>query len=587
MKIKYYIFFVILFISRFIIAQEISFTTQVSKNKLGLNQRLRIEFSINQKDFSNFKPPAFHNFKLVAGPSSSVQQSWVNGKSSYEKSYTYIIAPKSVGVFTLPPATIQYKGKEVLSNTPQITVTKEVATPKNPNDPDYIAQENVALVASISNKTPYLGESIYVEYRLYFSDKIRLGETEVGELPKNEGFWNQEIPIQRQELKEGMYKGEQYRYYILKRTLLIPQKTGKLYIDPIEMDMVIGVPTGRRDFFGRPEMGRVRSNYSSKKQLIRVKELPTVQKPLDFNGAVGDFNFKVSASKTTLKANESTQLKLSISGKGNLKLFELPKLSAPSELEVYTPERKQRLKTTYTGIKGRISDDYAIVPEYKGKYKIPAVSFSYFNPKDHQYHSIKSNDIIIEVTEGKELPTTKIDAISKKKLSKENANFKYIQTSTVFTTPTKDDFYLSKLFYLLLAIPFLAIPIGVLIARKRKKNSLDLKGNKSRIADKLAKKYLSEAKKELGNKEAFYIALEKALHNFLKASLNIETSDISKDKIAKLLTDYKVEQTVIQSFIKVLSDCDLARYAPASNLMMQEEYDRAKTLINKINTALK
>jgi hypothetical protein len=588
LSVKNYISIFLLFLSTFIVAQDFEFKASVSKKKLGVNQRLKIEFLVNKNGADNFKAPNFTKFKIVAGPSSSVSQSWINGKTSYSHTYTYIIEPTAVGTFTIPSATIEYDGKIISSNTVSVNVTKKVAVPENPNDPNYIAQENIFLVASLSKSNPYVGESVYVEYRLYFSSNVGFGNAQFGDIPKYEGFWNQEIPIKGQAEKKGKLKGEDYRYYTLKKAILIPQKSGKLYIDPIKMDMIVSVPTGRYDFFGNPQTRNVSASYTSKRKLVNVKALPADGKPENFTGAVGDFDLLVNTNKNILKANESTQINVKISGKGNLKLFEIPKISVPAELEVYTPERKQKVSTTLTGLKGSITDSYSIVPEYKGKYKIPAVIFSYFNPKDKQYHSIVSDDIIIDVTEGKTLVSTVTDStVSKQVIQNTGGDFRFIQTETIFESPKTTDFYKSQLFYGLIITPLLAIPFGIFIGRKRKKKLADVHGNKIRTADKLAKKYLSDAKKQLKNKEAFYIALEKALHNFLKAKLQIETSDISQDKIAELLNENHVQNRTVEEFISVLNDCDFARYAPTTNLMMKEEYKKAAKVISQINTELK
>ncbi len=587
MSIKSYILVALLFLSKLAFAQDFEFTTKVSSNNVGLNQRFKIEFTVNKKDISGFKIPNFTNFKLIAGPSSSVQQSWVNGKSSYAKSYTYYLQPKSIGKFTIPAASVRHKGKQYQSNTVAITVTEKVAVPKDPNTPSSIAQENISLVAIVSNSTPFIGESVYVEYRLYYKN-ARFNNVQYGENPKFEGFWNQEISITGQTEKTGEFKGETYNYYILKKVLLIPQKSGKLYVEPIELDMVVSVSTGRRDFFGRPQMRRTNAHYTSGKRLIQVKNLPTKGKPASFTGAVGDFNLNITASKNTLKANESTQVKVWVSGTGNIKLFEIPKLTVPSELEMYDPERKQSVRTTAKGLKGSITDNYSIVPEYKGKYIIPTLHFSYFNPKDVQYHSVATESIIIDVTAGKKLPSTATDSsVTKKMVSTTEGDFRYIKTQTHLQVSKNSGFYGSKLFYLLLLLPVLAIPIGVLLGRKHKKSRADIRGNKTRIADKLAKKYLSQAKKQLHNKEAFYIALEKALHNFLKAKLHIETADISQEKITNLLLEHQVSEVAITNFTSILNDCDYARYSPASEMMMQEAYNKASKAIALINTELR
>ena len=111
----------------------------------------------------------------------------------------------------------------------------------------------------------------------------------------------------------------------------------------------------------------------------------------------------------------------------------------------------------------------------------------------------------------------------------------------------------------------------------------DVQGNKLRKANKLAKKYLSEAKKAIGKKEAFYESLERALHNYLKAKISIETSDFSKEKIKSLLSSKNVNQEVVESFISLLTSCELARYTPATEVTIQQDYNKAAEVISQID----
>jgi len=584
---KFYILGILLIFTQSIFAQ-IEFKTSVSKNKLGVNQRFKVQFTVNKQGADNFEPPSFTNFRVVGGPSSSVNQSWVNGKSSYSQSYIYIVEPTKVGEFLIGSARIEYKDKFVRTKPVKITVTKEVEIPKDPNNPQYIAQQNIHLVAEVSKTSPYVGEGIYVVYKLYVSENISVNDWRVTDSPQYNGFWNQDIEVKGLEVRKGKYNGEDYRYLILKKAVLIPQRAGKLLIEPMRMDFSVGIPTGNGDFFGNMITKNISYSTQSAIRNLRVKELPKLGKPLDFSGAVGQFEFKVAANKNVLKANDAAQIKVEVSGRGNLKLFEIPKITTPPELEVYTPEHKEQVATSLNGLRGSISDLYTVVPQFKGKYKIPSVSFSYFNPKDEKYKTIKIEPIIVDVIEGKELVSTINDTsiVNKRRVIANDNNFRFIALNGNFELKQKKQFLKSNQFYLLLLLPFLAIPIGVFIGRKRAERAGDVFGNKIRKADKLARKYLSSAKKQLGNQEGFYIALEKALHNFLKAKLHVETSDISQEKISEILQSKGVETSTINEFMGVLNDCDFARYAPTTNVMMKEEFEKAKEVITKIDKYL-
>ncbi|WP_349551864.1 BatD family protein [Pseudotenacibaculum sp. MALMAid0570] len=568
-------------------AQEAQLTARVSKNKLGVNQRLRVEFAINKHGADDFSPPNFQNFRIVSGPIQSISQSLRNGKASYSQSYTYIIQPKRKGEFAIPSASIKLNGKVLKSKPVKVIVLDAVEIPKDPNDPNYIAQQNVHLVAEISKSSPYVGEGVYVEYKLYVSKNISVNDFSVTESPQYNGFWNQDIKINGLITKYGTYNGEQYRYVVLKKALLIPTKSGRLTIDPMKMDIIIGVPTGRGDFFGNPITRNITKSFASPKKFINSKELPIDGKPESFNGAVGKFDFNVTTSRSVLKSNESARISVEVSGIGNLKLFELPEIKTPSELEVFTPEQKERVSVGPSGIRGKISKNYTVVPEYKGKYKIPNTEFTYFDPKKKEYITLTSDDLFVEVLEGKELVTdSDKNSIAKKDVVTTGANFRYIQTKASFIPIEKTDFFKTNAYYLLLFLPLLLIPVGIVIAKKNEARSNDIIGNKLRKADRLAKKYLSEAKKQLGKKEEFYIALEKALHNYLKAKLRIETSDISKEKITQLLEERSVDSASINSFLDVFKSCDMARYSPVSVVEMNEDYETAKQVITQIDKQL-
>ena len=583
----YYILILCALMSLSTYAQTPELVASVSKNKLGLNQRVKIQFTINKQGADNFQAPNFKNFQIVSGPSQSISQSWVNGSASFSQSYNYIIKPLKKGEFLIPAASIKLNNKTLTSKPVKVIVLDPVEIPKDPNDPNYIAQQNVHLVAEISKSSPYVGEGIYVEYRLYVSQNISVRDFSYTDSPQYNGFWNQDIKIRGLTTQNGTYNGEQYRYVVLQKALLIPTKSGKLTIDPIEMDIVIGVPTGRGDFFGNPIVKNITKSFASAKKFIRSKELPIEGKPESFNGAVGDFNFIVSSSKNILKSNETATVSVKVTGNGNLKLFELPEIKTPSELEVFTPEQKEKINVTSRGIRGSVTKNYTIVPQFKGKYKIPSTEFSYFDLKEKKYVRLTSEDIFVDVLEGKELVTdSDLASNSKKDIVATGANFRYIQTSSTFSLANESGFYTSKFYYLILILPLLFIPIGIVIAKRNEARSNDVLGNKLRKADRLAKKYLSEAKKQLGTKEAFYVALEKALHNYLKAKLRIETSDISKEKITELLKRKSVNESTIRSFIEVFNSCDMARYSPVSVVEMKDDYEKSKLVITQIDKQL-
>lgn len=567
---------------------EVTFEVKLSKEKLGINERLRVDFTMN-KDGDNFNPPSFEGFKVVMGPSQSISSSWINGKRTYSKSYSYILVPTARGKFTIKQATIEISGETYKTLSKTVQVTAAVDKPSDQKTVDDVADENLHLVAEVSKGNPYLNEAVTVVYKLYVSPNISVTNYRPLDNPKYNNFWSQDIPVTKHSAQNGTYKGKPYRYVILKRVVLYPQKFGSLEIEPLSLEIFVDVPTNRRDFFGGRIYTQTSKTVSAGRRTLNVKALPEAGKPADFGGAVGDFKFSVTASKKRLNASESLQAKVEVSGKGNLKLFQLPEPELPSALEVYEPEYDENVRTLISGMEGKVADNYTIVPSFRGKYPIPSISFSYFNPKTAKYVTLNSEEINIEVLEGPVNSSSNTAASSssnKQFVVATGKQFHFIKLDPNLSQIGTRYFFGSNKFYLLMFLPLVLIPIAVFSFKKREAIASDVVGNKIKQANKLARKYLSTAKKELGNKEAFYVALEKGLHNYLKAKLKIETTEFSKEKITAILTEKKVDTANINGFISLLKNCEMARYSPFSDVQMKNDYDSASEVISKLDKQL-
>ena len=564
---------------------QVQFEAKVSRNSLGLNERLRVDFIMNV-DGDNFVQPNFEGFRVIAGPSQQISQSWINGRSSFEKIYSYFLLPLQKGNLVIKQAVIEFNGQLYKTAPIRVVVTNPVqqqADPNDPNAPQISADNNIYLVADISKTNPYINEPITVVYKLYFSYNIGITNWRELDKPKYNDFWSQNIDIKQLVAEEGMFKGQRYRFVTLRKTVLYPQKSGRLKIEPLALDIDVQLPTNRRDMFGRVMITEGNKRVSAGTKTITVKPLPEAGKPVGFTGAVGNFDFKVTPTKTNLKNGESLDLVVSVSGKGNLKLFDLPKPVAPNALEMYDAVHKEQVNTGLSGMTGKIVDSYTIVPQYKGKYPIKPMQFSYFDLGSGTYKTITSEEILINVLDG---PTASqaLDSTNggnKNKIEKLE-QFKFIKLKTELVSLKQQDFFGSLWYYLLLLLPFIALPILVLLRKRKEALDGDVIGNRIRMNNRLAKKYLSEAKKQIHNKEPFYVALEKAMHNFLKAKLHIETSEMSKDNIQELLLSRNANPETVTDFIALTENCELARYAPASSTSIQNDFDKAVEIISAL-----
>ena len=570
-----------------ILISQVTFEAKLSKKKLGLNERLRIDFVMNENG-DDFTPPDFKGFNVVGGPNQSVSNSWINGKRSFSKTYSYFLSPQFKGKIKILQATVKISG-EIYKTSPLIVeVTSAVDKPNDPNNIDYIADENIHLVAEISNSNPYLNEGITILYKLYYRNPITISDVQELESPKFSDFWNHIIKISKITVERGTYKNEPYNEVVWRKVVLYPQKTGKLVLEPLSLNLSVGIPTQKRDFFGSKIYRQVQKTTTTGKNIINVKALPEKNKPDNFTGAVGQFDFDVVLSKKSLKASESFQAKVKVNGKGNLKLFKLPKIVVPNTLELYEPEYKENIKVLLSGMKGSIEDSYTIVPQFQGKYPIPEISFSFFDPIKKEYKTLNSFELIVDVFDG---PSNlndynKISRSEKKEFNNDNNSFNFIELSTKFSSIKKEQFWNTSLFWLLFSLPLILIILLIILKEvflNRKENQKSLIQRRN---EKLARKFLGSAKREINNYQNFYEVLERALHNYLKAKLLIETTEFSKNKIVNLLVKKNVDLIYANEYVDLLENCEIARFSKESNINTNSDYENAIKIISKIDKQL-
>ena len=561
---------------------QIKFEAEASKTNLGVNENLRVDFKMN-KDGDNFNPPSFDGFSVVGGPNQSVSNNWINGVRSFSKTYSYFLSPIKKGKYTIGQASIEIDGDIYKTMPIQVQVTEAVQSSVSPNNPVSFLNDDIELNIDISKNEIYLNEPISVEFKLLFNPKINV--TNLGEIdsPEFNNFWSQNIKIPRLEIKSTSYKGQRYNYVTWKKTLLFPQKTGNLDLLPLTLDVTVDVPTNRRDFFGNIIYTQTSKKVSSRKRTIKVKDFPTKDKPESFNGAVGKFDISLLSSKSELKATESFQLELKVTGNGNLKLFSLPDIIVPSSLEKYDPEFKENIKSSISGMNGQISNTYTIVPQFKGKYPIPPVEFSYFNPETEKYMIIKTSESIVDVTEGP-LNSEFTNNSSLSQLQSNNietiGQFNYIKLSSKFYNIDSKNLLDSKYWlYIILTIPFLIFLIIILV-RKMTSKSISDSDLITKNAEILARKFLEDAKIDMSKKESFYSSLDLALFNFFKSKYMIKKEEFSKDKIKLILIKEKISEKVINDVIGLIESCEIARYTPTSSDDMEKDYEKAVHILS-------
>ena len=544
---------------------DIKFETVLSKVKLGQNERLRVSFEMN-KDGDFFEAPSFENFEVLMGPSQSISSSFINGKRSFSKSYTYVLRPKKQGQLIIDSASISIDNTVYTTDPKTVLVTAPIDNPNAPKTAQDIADESLYLVATLSNDKPYLNQGVLVTYTLYFSPRVYINNFIPVENPTYKNFWSQDLPIKEYETRRTTFRNESFNAVDLKTVVLYPQKSGSLALDPFALELYVQIPTGRRDFFGDPIMRSATKTVKAGDLSINVKDLPEKGKPSNYSGAVGDFKLSVDASRTSLEANESTQIKVKIAGKGNLKLLSVPELSLPSALEKYDPEYTDDVRVNREGMNGSVSNSYTVVPRYAGSYPVDPIAFTYFDPNSKSYKTLNSDPFDLTVEGSTRLPNTNASAPIVEKNTPTSFGFKSNAYQTSLVTIVTSPWFESNTFYIILALlVIIGFTINSIInALKANLGSSD-QGTKKALPKKikaLLKRAYKLAKEQ--NPEFYSIASE-ILFSGLEKYSGVDLSTASKQEREEKLQTLGADTNLIERINAINDRILLVRYSGSAS----------------------
>jgi len=566
----------ILFLNGLFLTAQVKFDASVSKTKLGLNERLRIDFVMNQNG-DNFSPPNFEGFQIIGGPNQSIKTTYVNGERSFSKTYSYFLQPLIKGRLSIKQASIEIDGEEYKSLPIEVIITDSVNQPSD-SVTEYYNNDDIELRALISKSSPYLNEPITVVYKLYYKAPIRISDARETETPNYKDFWNQTIKIPQLKIKREIYKGQNYNVVEWRKVVLYPQKSGQLEISPLSLNLMLDVPTDKRDFFGNVIYDQTSQYISTGIRRINVKNLPLNNMPPSFTGAVGQFEFDVIIDKSSLRATESFQAELKVKGKGNLKLFDLPNLLVPSSMELFEPQREESINTNLSGMSGSVTKLFTVIPRFQGSFPIEEVEFSYFDPQLETYKTLRSSRLTVDVFDG---PTITGSSSNNTNIITPNNSFRFIKTKSNLIKIDNSNFFESQLFYVLISSPFtMVIAFALLTAynRTRKSSTKELRRSKEKEINKM----IDAANRSLNDKNEFYNLIEKALLKtmLLKFSINIE--NFNKEKIKSIIKGKGINEKEISKIIQLIENCESAKYSRSSNSIMNNDLKNAREVINLI-----
>ena len=561
----------------FVLSAQVNFEATVSKSKLALNERLRIDFVMNQNG-DNFSPPEFENFQIIGGPNQSIKTSYVNGERKFSKTYSYFLKPLKKGKLKINQASIEIDGEIYKSLQIEVLITDSV---KQPSDSitQYYNDDDIELRALISKGSPYLNEPITVVYKLYYKAPINISDARETETPKFKDFWSQTIKIPQLKVERDIYKGQNYNVVEWRKVVLYPQKVGELEISPLSLNLVLDVPTDKRDFFGNVIYDQTSQMISTGMRRIIVKDLPQLGKPDSFSGAVGNFEFDVILNKNSLRATESFQAELKVKGNGNLKLFDLPNILVPNSMELFEPEREELISTNLSGMSGSVSKSFTVIPRFQGNFPIEEVEFSYFDPNTEKYKVLKSPRLTIDVYDGPVISNTITNDNSN--IITSNDSFRFIKLKGNLREVNNDVFFQSQFFYAIVTTPFILL-LSFLLFTTYKRNKKESSSELVRIEERKINKMIISAKESIGDKVLFYDKIEKAIIKSLIVKFSIRMDSLNKEKIQQIGRDKGLSKDDVLLIIKLIENCEKAKYSRSSDSIMIKDLEISKKVISSI-----
>jgi len=593
---------------------DVSFKAS-AKEVVSVGERFNVVYELNA-DGDNFHSPNFGKLHRLSGPNTSQSSSiqYINGKyqQSVSQTYSFLVTASEEGDFTISPASIEVGGKTINSNSLKIKVEKRTSnTNRNTgggntsSTSDQIGDDDVYLRTIVSNRNPYQGEQIIVTNRLY--TKIGVSNLSMEKSPSYEGFWSKSLQDKNNQLQqhEEIIDGERYVVADISKYALFAQKSGKLTIEPTELKCVAQVQTQSKrrrsrdpfeDFFNDPFFNRNIKNVDvflkSKKIDINVKPLPQVGKPESFTGAVGTFSFKSEIDHDTITTNDAINLSLKLSGVGNLELINPPKINFPPDFETYEPKINNRISTSSNGVSGSKTIEYLAIARNPGDFNIDALEFSYFNPANGNYYTIKTGGYKLHITKGQ---GSSSNGISYSRSAQEDIQYigkdiRHIK-SDEYELVEKDNYlFASWKYYVFTIVPLIIMILIILIVKSQRKKMGNTALMKTKKANKIAKTKLAKAEKLMkeNNDKEFYNELAQALWGYLSDKFLITQAELSIENVIEILSSKKVHNDITDSFVNALNNIEFARFAPGdSKSKMMSIYEESLNAITLAEKALK
>lgn len=579
---------------------QVSFTVDAPRQVIEGN-KFTITYVLRNGEGSSFQEPKVEGTTKLFGPATSRSYSsqWVNGVSSSSTSEEYAITYRAdkAGKYNVAAAKVQVDGKTYSTQPFTLEILPPDRTAQNGQGgvqiDNYDSQragkevsaDDLFIRINLSKSSAYEQEAVVCTIKLY--TKYQVSQFMPTLQPSFNGFLIEELPITSSLNNVERVNGQNYMVAELKKCILFPQQSGELEITSGNYDVTVVQYEAVRTLFGTMRQPVERQlSIKSNSQKINIKALPA-PRPASFSGAVGKFSVETEIKPPVLKTYEASTLSYKVTGQGNIKYLKAPKIQFPAQFDVYDPQNNADAKPSGSTVSGTMTFEYTFIPQYVGKYEIPATEFTYFDPSAGKYVTLNTPKYDLSVAKGS---GTAAQVPVDNNIEQKNTDILHIKTGDLGLQKEHVSFVAGWTYWLWYVLPTILLAAILIYYRKLLKERQNMALMRTKHANKLAKKRLKQAKAYMAANDSgkFYAELLNAIWGYLSDKLGIPVSELNKENIASVLASREVDDATVTMLMELLDKCEFAQYAPElADSGIGETYNKAVEVMDKLETVKK
>ena len=538
---------------------NVTFEAAIAAKEVIVGVPFELTFTLKNGEGTRFTAPNFSGFR-TGGISEMRGMSIINGRSSTNQSWTLELTPTKSGTFSIGPATVVAGGRTISTKPLTVQVLSAASSSKgNVNVPPG-TDGKVFVAAEFDRKEAYVGQQVTWRIQLY--TQLSVEGYDIIALPDFEGFFSKEKIRYDKRVQTISLRGKKYAVRTLHEFALFPQEAGAISVDAARVSVGIEQP-GPQGFLFGPKPVALQTEPIG----LNVRALPQPP-PAEFTGGVGKYEWEVKADTSLISTDDALTIIIEVKGNGDTRRFAAPKITVPPNCEIFEPRiLEEEEYEGETEILHRKKIEYVVLPKDTG-FQVIRPILTYFDSDSNRYCQLQAEPIRLTVTAGKNYQ-------SPNSLTETEANEpSMLQPSSLLERIM--DWLTSPLLWGILALPFIALGIFVLLKKRKAANQSPVTNPPSYAKASAGKQSTNHQPTNLaaarqrfnhagqlikeGDPKRFYDELFKSLQVWLSAKFGLQPAQMNDADVGALLLQRGAAPIRIQALLSVWHTCEQAIY---------------------------